>query len=195
MLLAVNATSCYPVNQRSVLSQWGLGALGILSWKSVSHHLHDHLLGSLQLGLSQCARNPDETALNITLLLLQGGRSANKIGTRLEGQHERNFHSDACRHLRATQQWMQWCFLSSFPAWKSPSLGTGVPGFHVFTNLPTAKVSHTPQGSVSHFLDEGVWTCSRTLVPEWGSMPISGQVAQRWLLLRMMRLPLVGRGM
>ena len=195
MLLAVNSGSCYPVNQRSVLSEWGLGILGILSWEWVSVHQHDSLLGSLQLRLSQCAWNLEETALNIAFLLLQGGRSANKIRTRLNGQRERNFHSGACRHLRATQKWIQWSFFSSFPSWKSPSLGTGVPGSHIFTDLPTAKVSHTPQGSVSHFLDEGVWTCSRTLVPEWGSMPISGHVAQSWLLLRMMRLPLVGRGM
>ena len=91
-------------------------------------------------------------------------RSADKIGTRLEGQRERNFHSGACRHLRATQQWMQLIFLSSFPSWKFPSLGTRVPGSQVFSNLPAAKVSYTRQGSVSHLLDEGDWTCSRTLV-------------------------------
>ena len=126
----------------------------------------DCLLGSLQLGLPHCAWNPEETALNIAFLLLHGGRSADKIRTRLERQQERNFHSGACRHLRATQQWMQLSFLSSFPSWKSPSLGTRVPGSQVFTNLPAAKVSHTPQGSVSHLLDEGDWTCSRTLVPD-----------------------------
>ena len=90
--------------------------------------------------------------------------SADKIGTRLEGQWERNFHSGACRHLSITQQWMQLSFLSSFPSLKSPSLGTRVPGSQVFSNLPAAKVSHTRQGSVSHLLDEGDWTCSRTLV-------------------------------
>ena len=98
----------------------------------------DCLLGSLQLGLPHCAWNPEETALNIAFLLLHGGRSADKIRTRLEGQPERNFHSGACRHLRATQQWMQLSFLSSFPSWKSPSLGTRVPGSQVFTNLPAA---------------------------------------------------------
>ena len=166
-----------------------------LSWEWVSHHLHDGLLGSLPLGPSHCAWNSEATALNIAFLLLHGGRYADKIGTRLEGQRERNLHFGACRHLRATQKWMQWSFLSSFSSWKSPSLGTGVPGSQVFTNLPAAKVSHTPQGSVSHFLDEVDYTCTSTLVPDWGSMPISGQVAQRWLLLRMMRLPLMGRVM
>ena len=110
-------------------------------------------------------RNPKETALNIAFLLLHGGRSADKMGTRLQGQLERNFHSGACSHLRATQQWMQLSFLSSFPSWKAPSLGTRVPGSQVFTNLPAAKVSHTLQGSVSHLLNEGDWTCSRILVP------------------------------
>ena len=113
---------------RSVLCEWGAGALWILSWEWVSHHLQDCLLGSLQLGLPHCAWNPEETALNIAFLLLHGGRSANKIRNRLEGQRERNFHSGACRHLRATQQWMQLIFLSSFPSWKFPSLGTRVPG-------------------------------------------------------------------
>ena len=94
-------------------------------------------------GFSHCAWNPEETALNIAFLLLHGGRSADKIGTRLEGQRERNFHSGAFIHLRAVQQWMKWSFLSSFPSWKSPSLGTRVPGSQVFTNLPAAKVSHT----------------------------------------------------
>ena len=56
------------------------------------------------VGFSHCAWNPEETALNIAFLLLHGGRSANKIGTRLEGQWERDFHSGACRYLRATQQ-------------------------------------------------------------------------------------------
>ena len=123
---------------RSVLCEWGTRTLWILSWEWVSHHLQDCLLGSLQLGLPHCAWNPEETALNIAFLLLHGGRSANKIRTRLEGQQERNFHSGACRHLRATQQWMQLSFLSSFPSWKSPSLGTRVPGSQVFTNLPAA---------------------------------------------------------
>ena len=145
----------------------------------INYHLHDYLLESLQLGLPHWAWNSEETALNIAFLLLHGGRCADKIGTRLEGQQERNFHSGACRHLRATQQWMQLRFISSFPSWKSPSLGTRVPGSQVFTNLPAAKVSHAPQGSVSHFLDEGGWTWSRTFVPDWGSMPISEQVAQR----------------
>ena len=109
---------------------------------------------------------PEETALNIAFLLLHGGSSADKIRTRLEGQWERNFHSGACRHLRVTQQWVQLRFLSSYPSWKSPSLGTRVPGSQVFSNLPAAKVSHTRQGSVSHHLDEGEWTFSRTLVSD-----------------------------
>ena len=33
---------------------------------------------------------------------------------------------------------MQLSFLSSFPSWESPSLGTRVPGSQVFTNLPAA---------------------------------------------------------
>ena len=99
---------------RSVLCEWGAGALGILSWEWVSHHLQDCLLGSLQQGLPHCAWNPKETSLNIAFLLLHGGRSADKIRTRLERQREWNFHSGACRHLRATQQWMQLIFLSSF---------------------------------------------------------------------------------
>ena len=115
-------------------------------------------------GAPHCAWNPEETALNIAFLLLHGGRSADKTGTRLEGQQERNFHSGARRHLRASQQWVQLSFLSSFPSLKSPSLGTRVPGSQVFSNLPAAKVSYTRQGSVSHLLDEGDWTCSRTLV-------------------------------
>ena len=41
-----------------------------------------------------------------------------------------------------------------FPSWKYPSLGTRVRASQVFTNLPAAKVSHTPQGLVSS-------TCSR----------------------------------
>ena len=126
----------------------------------------DCLLWSLQLGLPHCAWNPKETALNIAFLLLHGGRSADKIRTRLERQREWNFHSGACRHLRVTQQWIQLSFLTSFPSLKSPSLGTGVPGSQVFTNLPAAKVSHTPQGSVFHLLDEGDWTCYRALVPD-----------------------------
>ena len=157
----------------SVLCEWGAVALEILSWDWVSHHQQDCLLGSLELRLPHCAWNPEETALNIAFLLLHAGRSADKIRTRLEGQREWNFHSGACRHLRATQQWMQLIFLSSFPSWKSPSLGTRVSGSQVFTNLPAAKVRHTPQGSVSHLLDDGDWTCSITFVPDWGSTPIS----------------------
>ena len=130
------------------------------------NHLQDCLLGSLQLGYPHCAWNPKETALDIAFVLLHGGSSADKIGTRLQGQREWNFHSGACRHLRATQQWMQLSFLSSFPSWKSPGLGTRVPGSQLFNNLPAANASHTPQSSVSHLLDEGDWTCSRTLVPD-----------------------------
>ena len=151
-----SAKSLSSVNEEREL--WG-SELGM-----ISHHLHDCLLESLQLGLSHCVWNPEETALNIAFLLPHGCRSADKIGTRLEGQWERNFHSGACRHLRVTQQWVQLRFLSSYPSWKSPSLGTRVPGSQVFSNLPAAKVSHTRQGSVSHLLDEGDWTCSRTLV-------------------------------
>ena len=118
------------------------------------------------VGLSHCVWNPEETALNIAFMLPHGCRSADKIGTRLEGQRERNFNSGACRHLSVTQQWMQLSFLSSFPSLKSPSMGTRVPGSQVFSNLPAAKVSHTHHGSVSHLLDERDWTCSRTLVPD-----------------------------
>jgi len=101
---------------------------GDLSWEWVSHHLHEGILGSLQLGLSHCAWNPEETALNIAFLLLHGVRFADIIRTRLEGRRERNFHSGACRHLRATQQWMQLSFLSSFLpgsilAWEPELLG------------------------------------------------------------------------
>ena len=117
--------------------------------------------GVTTAGGPQCAWNPEETALNIAFLLLHGGRSADKMGTRLEGQRERTFHSGACRHLRATQQWMQLSFLSSFPSWKSPSLGSRFPGSQVFTNSPEAKVSHTPQGSVSH-----LWMRETGLAPE-----------------------------
>ena len=104
----------------------------------------DCLLGSLQLGLPHCAWNPKETALNIAFLLLHGGRSADKIGTRVEGQRERNFHSGACRYLRTAHQWMQWSFLSFFPLWKSPGLRTRVSGSQVFTNLPAALESVIP---------------------------------------------------
>ena len=117
-------------------------------------------------GCLHCAWNPEDPAPSIAFLLLQEGRSADKIRTRLKGQRERNFHSGACRYLRAAQQWMQRSFLSSFPSWKSPSLRTRVPGSQVFTNSPTAKVSHTPQGSISHLLEDGDWSCSRTLVPD-----------------------------
>ena len=98
----------------------------------------DCLLWSLQLGLPHCAWNPKETALNIAFLLLHGGRSADKMGTRVEGQRERNFYSGACSCLRAAHQWMQWSFLSFFLFWKSPGLRTRVPGSQVFTNLPAA---------------------------------------------------------
>ena len=50
---------------------------------------------------------------------------------------------------------MQLRFLSSFPSWKSPSLGTGVPVSQVFTNLPTPKVNHTPQDSFPIFWMKG----------------------------------------
>ena len=63
----------------------------------ISHHLHDCLLESLQLGLSHCAWNPEETALNIAFLLYMEAGMLIKVRTRLEGQRERNFHSDACR--------------------------------------------------------------------------------------------------
>ena len=142
-------------------------------------------------GPPHCAWNPKETALNIAFLLLHGGRSADKIGTRVEGQWKRNFHSGACRYLRTAHQWMQWSFLSFFPFWKSPGLRTRVSGSQVFTNLSAAL--EWVQGSVSHLLDEGDWTCSRILVPDWCSVPISGQEAQRCMLLRMLRLPLVAR--
>ena len=138
MLLTVNGGSYYPVTQRSVLSEWGLGALGILSCEWVSHHLYDGLRGSLQLGIPHCAWNPEETACSIAFLLLQEGRSADKIRTRLEGQRERNFHSCACSYLRAAQQWMKWSFLSSFLSWKSSGLRTSVSGSQVFTNVPAA---------------------------------------------------------
>ena len=54
-------------------------------------------------GAPHCAWNPEETACSIAFLLLQEDRSADKIRTRLEGQRETNFHSGACRYLRATQ--------------------------------------------------------------------------------------------
>ena len=60
--------------------------------------------------------------------------------------------------------------------------------------LGVGRRGYTPGFSFPS-LDEGDWTCSRTLVPHQGSLTISGQVAQRWVLLRMIRLPLVGRGM
>ena len=138
MLLTVNAGPCYPVSQGSVLGEWGAGALWILSWEWVSHHLQDCLLGSLQLGFPHCALNTEETALNVAFLLLHGVRSADKVGSRFEGQQERNFHSGACRYLRAPQQWMQLSFHSSCPSWKSPSLGTRAPRSQGFTNLPAA---------------------------------------------------------
>ena len=138
MLLTVNAGSCYPVSQRSVLfnehwelwgSEFGVSQSPPAWWPPKV----------ATAGAPHCAWNPEETALNIAFLLLHGGRYADKIGTRLEGQRERNFHSGAFIHLRAVQQWMQWSFLSSFPSWKSPSLGTGVYGSQVFTNLPALR--------------------------------------------------------
>ena len=149
--------------------------------------------GVTTAGAHPLCLEPKERDCSIAFLLLQEGRSADKIRTRLEAQWERNFHFGACRYLRAAQQWMQLSFTSSFPSWKSPSLRTRVPGSQVFTNLSAAL--EWVQGSVSHLLDEGDWTCSRALVPDWSSVPISGQEAQRWMLLRMLRLPLVGRGM
>ena len=76
------------------------------------------------------------TALNIVFLLLHGGTSADKIGARLEGRRERNFHSGACRHLRAPQQGIQYSFLSSCHSWKCPSLRNRVSGSQVFSYLP-----------------------------------------------------------
>ena len=138
MLLSVNAGSCYPGSQGSVLCEWGAGALWILSWEWVSHHLHDCLLGSQQLGFPHCALNTEETALTIALLLLQGGRFVGQVATRLEGRWEMSFHSGAFRHLRAPQQWIKLSFCSSCPSLKSPSLGNRVPASQVFTNLPAA---------------------------------------------------------
>ena len=138
MLLLVNAGPCDPVSQGSVLCEWGVEALGLLSWESIRHHLHDCFLRTLQLGLPQCVCNLAEPAPYSAFLLLKEGRSADKIRTRLEGQRERNFHSGACRYLRAAQQWMQLSFMSSFPSWRSPILRTRVSGSQVFTNLPAA---------------------------------------------------------
>ena len=169
------------------------GSSGDLSWEWVSHHPHDCLQGWGSATVPGTQKKQHWTLLSCIQMLLHAGRSADKIRSRLEGQPERNFHFGACRHLRAIQEWMQLGFLSSFPYWKSPSLGTRVSGSQVFTNLPSAKVCHTPQGSFSHLLDEGDWICSTILVPGWSSVPISGQGAQRYMLLRMLRLPLVGR--
>ena len=90
------------------------------------------------LAAPHCAWNPEETACSIAFLLLQEGRNADKIRTRLEGQQERNFDYGACRYLRAVQQWILWSFLSSFHSWKFPSLRTRIPGSQVFTNVPAA---------------------------------------------------------
>ena len=191
MLLAVNVSWCYPVSQGSVLCEWGAGALGI--W--VGSESVTTFRTASKSGVCYCAWNSEETAMNTAFLLLHAGRSADKIGTRLEGNGKETstlVHADI---WELPGIGCNWASLSSSPYWKSPSLGARVSGSQVLTNLPSAKVSHTPQGSVSHLLDEGDWTCSRTLVSDWGSMPISGQVAQRGVLLRMLSLPLVGRGL
>ena len=122
--------------------------------------------GVTTAGVPPLCLDPEETACSIAFLLLQEERSANKIRTGLEGQQERNFHSGACRNLRAPQQWMKLSFLSSCPSWKSPSLETEFlgPKSPLFYLLP--KVRHTPQLSIRHLLNEGNRTCSRTLVPD-----------------------------
>ena len=75
-----SAKSLSSVNEEREL--WG-SELGM-----ISHHLHDCLLESLQLGLSHCAWNPEETALNIVFLLLHDGRYVDKIEPDLRGNRK-----------------------------------------------------------------------------------------------------------
>ena len=143
-----------------------MGGLWILSWEWLSHHLHDCLVGSQNLGFPHCALNTEETALNIAFVLLHGGRSADKIGARLERRRERNFHSGACKHLRAPSSGGNWaishCALPrSLLAWEPRFLGPKPS----LTYLQL-KLSQTPQGSVFSFLGWGRLdfvqnTCSR----------------------------------
>ena len=81
MLLAVNVSWCYPVSQGSVLCEWGAGALGI--W--VGSESVTTFRTASKSGVCYCAWNSEETAMNTAFLLLHAGRSADKIGTRLEG--------------------------------------------------------------------------------------------------------------
>ena len=83
-----NASCCecrFMLHRQPRVCECGAGALWILSWELLSHHLHDYLLGSPQLRFPHCAMNTEETALTIAFLLLQGGRLLVKSETDLRG--------------------------------------------------------------------------------------------------------------
>ena len=137
MLFTVNVGSCFPVTQRSVLSEWELGALGILSWEWVSDHLHDGLLGSWQLGLPTV---PGTQKKQHAVLL---SCCYKKVGLLINSEPDLRGNRKGISilvptDLRAAQQWMQWSFLSSFPSWKSPTLRTRISGSLFFTKVPAA---------------------------------------------------------
>ena len=134
-------------------------------------------------------------SLEYCFLLLHGGRSADEIKTRLEGQRKGASTLLLCRHLRAPQQSMQLSFRSSCPSWKSPSLGTSVPGSPVFINLPEALswvIDSTVQFPISWMRETGL------PLEHLFQTEAQCQSMDRWLrcmLLRMLRLSLVGRGL
>ena len=106
-------------------------------------------------GCPHYARNPEDPATSIPFLLLQEGRFADRIRARLRSKgkvlqlcHQQT--SESCSAVDAIELSMIFPFLElSQPEnqdpWDSALLHTTC----------SFRVSHTPQGSVSHLLDEG----------------------------------------
>ena len=117
-------------------------------------------------GCLHCAWNPEDPAPSIAFLLLQEGRSADRIRARLKSKgnvlqlcHQKT--SESCSAVDAIELSMIFPFLELSQPENQEPWDSALP--HPTCSL---RVSHTPQGSVSHVLDEGNWICSRAFAPD-----------------------------
>ena len=167
-----NASRCecrfmLPSQPRVCLVWRRSGSSGDLSWEWVSYHLHDCLLGSLQLGLSHCVRNQKKQPWILLFCCCMEAALLIKSEPDLRGNGKETSTLVLADIWELPSSGYNWAFSHHSLPWSLLAWGPErVSGSQVFTNLPAAKVSHTPQGSVFHLLDEGDWNCSRTLVPD-----------------------------
>jgi len=123
---------------RSVLCEWGLGALWILSSDWVVTTCRTASWGHYSWGTPTVPGTRKKQPWILLLCCYMEAALLIKLEPDFRGKGNGNSTLVLADIWNLPISMMQLSSLSSFHSWKSPSLGTWVPGSQVFTNLPAA---------------------------------------------------------